>query len=100
MIEDQSLSFWSMEDGERGVGSVSLLAQPLTAFFASRQCPGVAIRAAMNWAVEQARSKCPVISGFHFPLEQSVLQVLLAAGNALGALWQINILPGASTIMT
>jgi len=42
----------------------------------------VAIRAAMNWAVEQARSKCPVISGFHSPLKQSVLQVLLAAGNA------------------
>jgi hypothetical protein len=51
----------------------------LTAFFASRQCSGAAIRAAMDWAVEQARSKSPVISGFHSPLEQSVLKVMLTA---------------------
>lgn len=57
-----------------------MLDQPLTAFFASRQCPGVAIRAAMAWAIEQARSKSPVISGFHSPLEQSVLEVMLTAG--------------------
>ncbi|MDD2736602.1 MAG: hypothetical protein PHF56_21940 [Desulfuromonadaceae bacterium] len=57
-----------------------MLDHPLTAFFASRQCPGVAIRAAMAWAVEQARSKSPVVSGFHSPLEQSVLEVMLAAG--------------------
>jgi predicted Rossmann fold nucleotide-binding protein DprA/Smf involved in DNA uptake len=80
MIEEQLLSFWSLEGGERGVGNASLLDQPLTAFFASRQCSGAAIRAAMNWAVEQARSKNPIISGFHSPLEQSVLEVMLAAG--------------------
>ena len=80
MIEEQLLSLWSLEGGARGVGNASLLDQPLTAFFASRQCPGVAIRAAMIWAVEQARSKSPVISGFHSPLEQSVLEVMLAAG--------------------
>jgi hypothetical protein len=34
----------------------------------------------MVWAVERARSKSPVISGFHSPLEQSVLEVLLTAG--------------------
>jgi predicted Rossmann fold nucleotide-binding protein DprA/Smf involved in DNA uptake len=80
MIEDPLLSFWSLEGGTQGVGNASLLDQPLTAFFASRQCPGVAIRAAMAWAVEQARSKSPIISGFHSPLEQSVLEVMLAAG--------------------
>ena len=80
MIEERLLSFWSLEGGERGVGNASLLDQPLSAFFASRQCPGVAIRAAMNWAVDQARSKSPVISGFHSPLEQSVLEVMLTAG--------------------
>ena len=79
MIEDRSLSFWSLEGGERGVGNASLLNQPLTAFFASRQSSGAAIRAAMDWAVEQARSKSPVISGFHSPLEQSVLKVMLTA---------------------
>lgn len=79
MLKDRSLSFWSLEGGERGVGNASLLDQPLTALFASRQCSGAAIRAAMDWAVEQARSKSPVISGFHSPLEQSVLEVMLTA---------------------
>jgi predicted Rossmann fold nucleotide-binding protein DprA/Smf involved in DNA uptake len=80
MIEDRLLSFWSAVDGERGVGNASLFDQPLTAFFASRQCSGAAIRAAMAWAIEQARSKSPVISGFHSPLEQSVLEVMLTTG--------------------
>lgn len=74
------LSVWTLEGRESGVGNAKLLDQPLTAFFASRQCPGTAIRAAMTWAVEQARSKSPIISGFHSPLEQSVLEVLLTAG--------------------
>lgn len=65
MIEDRSLSFWSLEGGERGIGNASLLNQPLTAFFASRQCSGAAIRAAMDWAVKQARSKSPVIRALH-----------------------------------
>ncbi len=33
----------------------------------------------MEWALEQARQQQPVISGFHSPLEQSVLKVLLQA---------------------
>ncbi|HBA71897.1 MAG: hypothetical protein A2X82_12970 [Geobacteraceae bacterium GWC2_55_20] len=80
MIEDCSLSFWSLEDGEQGVGNAFLLDRPLTAFFSSRQCPGAVILAAMAWAVEHAHSKSPVISGFHSPLEQSVLEVLFTAG--------------------
>jgi predicted Rossmann fold nucleotide-binding protein DprA/Smf involved in DNA uptake len=62
-----------------GHGNQALLGTPLTAFFSSRQCPGVAIRAAMEWALERARSRQPVASGFHSPLEQSVLKVLLQA---------------------
>ena len=80
MIEKSLLSLWSLEGGARGVGNPSLLDQPLTAFFASRQCPGTAIRAAMAWAIEQSRGNNPVISGFHSPLEQSVLEVMLTAG--------------------
>lgn len=53
----------------------------MTAFFASRQCPGAAIRAAMDWALLQASAKLTVVSGFHSPLEQSVLKVLMAAGS-------------------
>jgi hypothetical protein len=73
------LSCWHLEDGARGIGNASLLAQPLIAFFGSRQCSGAAIRAALDWAVEQARSKTPLIGGFHSPLEKSVLEVMLAA---------------------
>jgi len=62
-----------------GCGNRGLLAGELTAFFASRQCPGIAIRAAMDWALQQTRAKHVVISGFHSPLEQSVLNVLIAA---------------------
>jgi len=31
-----------------GVGGQALIAHPMTAFFASRQCPGTAIRAAID----------------------------------------------------
>lgn len=64
-----------------GCGARELLDLELTAFFASRQCPGSAIRAAMDWALQQASAKRAVISGFHSPLEQSVLKVLMAAGS-------------------
>ena len=62
-----------------GIGNPSLLDLPMTAFFASRQCPGRAIRAAMDWALQQAQAKAVVISGFHSPLEQSVLKILIQA---------------------
>jgi predicted Rossmann fold nucleotide-binding protein DprA/Smf involved in DNA uptake len=63
----------------QGLGNAALLEQRLVAFFASRQCTGAAISAAMDWAVQQAAVKQTVISGFHSPLEQSVLAVLLQA---------------------
>jgi predicted Rossmann fold nucleotide-binding protein DprA/Smf involved in DNA uptake len=68
-------------DGLRltGIGNQRLLDVPMTAFFASRQCPGTAIRAAMDWALNQAREKNVVVSGFHSPLEQSVFKVLMTA---------------------
>jgi hypothetical protein len=62
-----------------GCGNQRLLTGELTAFFASRQCPGTAIRAALDWALQQARTKQVIISGFHSPLEQSVLKVLITA---------------------
>lgn len=68
-----------------GLGCQDLLALPMTAFFASRQCPGTAIRAAMDWALQQARAKNVVISGFHSPPEQSVLTVLIEARSPLVA---------------
>lgn len=35
----------------------------------------------MDWALQQARARQVVISGFHSPLEQSVLKVLIAANS-------------------
>lgn len=80
MMGNQSLSFLQ-KDGIAGVGNRALLEQPLTAFFASHRCSGRAIRAAMDWVVEveQVRAKTPLIGGFHSPLEQSVLEVMLSA---------------------
>ena len=62
------------------MGAAGLLQGPLTAFFASRQCPGSAIRAATGWALQQARGQHAVTGGFHSPLEQSVLRLLIEAG--------------------
>jgi len=39
----------------------------------------VAICAAMDWALMQVREKQAIVSGFHSPLEQSVLKVLMSA---------------------
>lgn len=82
MLSVNEYPTWHMErDGVRyaGCGARSLLDVPLTAFFSSRRCPGDAIRTAMDWALEQARNRQPVIGGFHAPLEQSVLALLLQA---------------------
>lgn len=76
------MEIWQKTHAEHrltGTGNPTLLDLPMTAFFASRQCPGTAIRAAMDWALQQARAKAVVVSGFHSPLEQSVLQVLIQA---------------------
>lgn len=78
----KSAKSWEIRRGGttlNGVGEQAWLTKPLTAFFASRQCPGSAIRAATDWAIDQARARRVVISGFHSPLEQSVLQLLLQA---------------------
>ncbi len=58
------LSARSLEGGVSCLGDTELLNLPLTAFFASRRSPGVAIRAAMEWSVAQACGINPVISPF------------------------------------
>jgi predicted Rossmann fold nucleotide-binding protein DprA/Smf involved in DNA uptake len=73
---------WRVTQREKtwtGQGNQALLAEPLTAFFSSRQCPGAAIRTAVSWALQQASRREPVVSGFHSSLEQSVLKRLLQA---------------------
>lgn len=74
------MSAWQLTPGETlfiGRGSELLLAAPMVAFLGSRQCPDASIHAAMDWALQQARGREPVVSGFHSMLQQSVLKVLL-----------------------
>ena len=83
---DASPALWRAERNGvavAGLGAAGLLQGPLTAFFASRQCPGTAVRAATDWALQQARERCAVIGGFHSPLEQSVLRLLMEAGSSI-----------------
>ena len=63
-----------------GLGAAGLLQGTLTAFFASRQCTGSAIRAATTWVLQQVRDHAALVGGFHSPLAQSVLRLLLEAG--------------------
>ena len=82
------MEMWQKRQAEHsliGTGNPSLLDLPMTAFFASRQCPGTAIRAAMDWALQQAKANAVVVSGFNSPLEQSVLKVLIQARSPIVA---------------
>ena len=67
-----------------GIGAAVLLQGPLVAFFSSRQCPppGTAIRAGTQWALQQAQQRVVLVGGFHSPLEQSALRLLLEAGGS------------------
>lgn len=75
------LELWAGDQGRglTGCGERALLHGSWPAFCSSRQCPGVAFRAAMDWALVQAKERRPVVCGIHSPLEQSVLAVLLQA---------------------
>ena len=58
-------------------GNVDLLALPKTALFSSARCPGSAILAAYDQAAQwRDKGRC-VISGFHSPVEQECLRILL-----------------------
>ena len=73
--------------GERldGCGNADLLSNSLTAFFASRVCPALAIRAGLAWTLEQVHAGGTVVGGFHSPLERSVLNLLMEARNPVVA---------------
>lgn len=61
-------------------GNKGLLDRHLVAFFASRTAPPEALELATRWAQEIAQTDKIVISGFHSPIERSVLDILLARG--------------------
>jgi predicted Rossmann fold nucleotide-binding protein DprA/Smf involved in DNA uptake len=59
------------------LGNLDLLSLPMTALFCSARCPGSAILAAYDQsAVWRDTGRC-IISGFHSPVEQECLRILL-----------------------
>ena len=61
-------------------GNKDLLDRELVAFFASRTAPSEALDLAKRWAHEIAQTDKIVISGFHSPIERTVLDILLENG--------------------
>lgn len=59
-------------------GSTNLLSLPKTALFCSTRCPGDPILAACDQAARWREEGRCVISGFHSPVEQECLRILLA----------------------
>lgn len=60
-----------------GVGEAALLAEPLLALIASRECPGHVLLGTLARVPEWVKTGRVIVSGFHSPLEQQVLRSLL-----------------------
>jgi predicted Rossmann fold nucleotide-binding protein DprA/Smf involved in DNA uptake len=59
------------------IGNLILLQSPTIAFFCSTQCPGDLILKTYDLAQALREAKVPIISGFHTPIEQDCLKILL-----------------------
>lgn len=59
------------------LGNIDLLSLSKTALFCSARCPGSAILAAYDQAANWRDSGRCIISGFHSPVEQECLRILL-----------------------
>lgn len=59
------------------LGNLDLLALPKTGLFCSARCPGNAILSAYDQAARWRDARRCVISGFHSPVEQECLRILL-----------------------
>ena len=59
------------------VGSATALSAPMTAFLCSKETPGATILKAFDQAAAWRDAGLCVISGFHSPLEQQCLDILL-----------------------
>lgn len=58
-------------------GNLELLNQPLVGVVSSRQCPARLIIAAQDWARSAREQGLTLAGGFHSPVEQEVLRVVL-----------------------
>ena len=59
------------------LGNLDLLALPMTGLFCSARCPGAAILRAYDQAAHWRDTGRCIISGFHSPVEQECLRILL-----------------------
>jgi predicted Rossmann fold nucleotide-binding protein DprA/Smf involved in DNA uptake len=59
------------------IGDVNLLQNPEIALFCSKQCPGDLILKTYDLAQSLRDQAIPVISGFHTPIEQDCLKIML-----------------------
>src|SRR5262245_34830509 len=59
------------------IGNLSLLDRRLLGFFCSTRCPGNVILRTYDLALALREAGVPVIGGFHAPMEQECLDVLL-----------------------
>ena len=59
------------------IGNLDLLSQKPIALFCSSQCPGDLILKTYDLAQSLRDAEIPVISGFHTPIEQDCLKILL-----------------------
>lgn len=59
------------------IGNDDLIQSPLLAIFSSAKCPASSILKAHDYAKEIRNEETGIISGFHAPAEQEVLEVLL-----------------------
>ena len=64
-------------------GNPTLLAQPLLALFGSNQCPARLILQTHDLAQSLRQSGTALIGGFHTPVEQEALTVLLRGPSPL-----------------
>jgi predicted Rossmann fold nucleotide-binding protein DprA/Smf involved in DNA uptake len=59
------------------IGNLSLLQSPVIALFCSTQCPDDLVLKTHDLAQSLRDNQTPVISGFHTPIEQDCLKILL-----------------------
>lgn len=59
------------------IGNLEILAGPLFGFFCSTRCPGNVILRTYDLALALREAGVPIIGGFHSPMEQKCLDLLL-----------------------
>lgn len=94
------------------LGNLDLLGLPKTALFCSARCPGSAILAAYDQAATWRDAGRCIISGFHSPVEQECLRILLrglqpivicparSLPNRIPAEWQTSLAEGRLLLLS